>query len=205
MSSKRIAAVVALFLVFAVTQLYINIGVAGPTGESPAVSSPQQLTAILTTKGNKPISVNGASAITGATILSGAALETADASATITIPGLGTLDIAPNTKLTLEFEKGKIKVTLIQGCVVLHTKKGTAGEVDTSQGVAGTSDSKNKGVLDVCFPKGAAAPIVKVAAAGAGGLFGLGAAATVAIIGGGAAAIIIPLATRGRNPSPGSP
>ena len=44
------------------------------------------------------------------------------------------------------------------------------------------------------------------AAGAGGGLFGLGTAATVAIIGGTAAGVTgIALATRGTNPSPGSP
>src|SRR5437879_3467468 len=84
---KRIATATALLLVFAVTQVYLGIISAATKGPSvrTAAGTPQA-TAILTTLGNKPITVNGASAVSGATILSGATIETPDGvSATINI------------------------------------------------------------------------------------------------------------------------
>src|SRR5882762_7975536 len=123
---KRITTATALLIIFAVTQVYLGISFAA--AKSPAnfrAAGTPQATAILTTQGNKPITVNGASAISGATILTGATIETPDGvSATINIPGHGVLEIAANTQLTLQFDQnGNIKVMINQGCAVLHTKK----------------------------------------------------------------------------------
>src|SRR5438552_948795 len=75
------------------------------------VYPPQQFVARLATRGNQPITVNGASAVGGASILTGATIETPDqVGATINLGSLGELEIAPNTKLTLEFDaNGNVK------------------------------------------------------------------------------------------------
>jgi hypothetical protein len=211
---------IAVFLAFSFAQVYVQTSLAIPGTTSGAFPLPQQFVGRLATRGNQPITVNGASASSGATILTGATIETPDqVGATINLGSLGTLDIAPNTKLTIEFDQnGHAKVMLVQGCAILKTKKNTEGEIDTSQGVAGKTEKKKGGILDVCFPPGAAAPTVNAGAAasagagagaaaaatgGAGGLFGLGTAATIAIIGGAAGGTAIAIvATRGKNPSP---
>jgi hypothetical protein len=201
---RKVIPAITLFVIVAITQTYVGVSFAARTaGINALTNAPQAITGILTTAGNKPIMVNGASANTGATILSGATIETPDGvSATVNIPGHGSLQIAANTKLTLEIDQnGNLKVNLIQGCVGLHTIKGTSGEVDNAQGVIGKTDPAKNGVVETCPVKVAGA-----AAAGAGGLFGLGTAATVAIIGGGVAAVAgIALANRGTNASPSTP
>jgi hypothetical protein len=196
---KRITSAIALFLALAIGQLYLPVSFADSVGN--ATASPQQATAILTTAGNRPVMVNGASAISGATVLTGAMIETPDkVGASMSIPGHFSLDIAPRAKLTVEFDRNNIRVTLIQGCVVLHTLKGTTGEIDTSRGVAGKSDGSRDNRIDVCDPSIATAP----AAAGGGG--GLGTGGTVAIIAAVAGALaLIPLLGGGSNPSPGAP
>lgn len=207
LKSNRITTTIAMMLVFATSQVYLGAIFAGPGSVVPrtmpgdsVATTPQQTTGILTTQGNKGITVNGATAIGGATIISGASIETpAGVGATISLGSRGSVVIEPNTKLTLEFDQGMIKVMLIEGCVTVHSKKGTTGEIDTPQGVAGKTDPAKDGKVEVC-PRRSAAPIV--AAAGAGGLFGLGTAATVAIIAGGVTAVVVPVIVTGRNPSP---
>jgi len=204
---------IAALLLFSITQ----IGLA-----TRATAIPQQFVARLTTRNNQPITVNGLSAGTGASILTGATIETgADQSATVNLGPLGTLDIAPNTKLVLTYDdKGNVKALLVYGCVILGAKKKTTGEVATEQGSAGKTDPAAGGVLDVCFPQGATAPQVgqgaaaaagagagastAPAAAGGGGLFGLGRAATIAIFAGIGAAALTPLAFQD-NPSGAEP
>ncbi len=192
MSQKRRngSRAIAALLLFSIIQIGLATGV---------TAIPQQFVARLTTRNNQPITINGLSATTGASILTGATIETgADQSATVNLGPLGTLDIAPNTKLVLTYDdKGNVKAMIIYGCVILAAKKKTTGEVATEQGSAGKTDPAVGGVLDVCFPPGATAPTVGQGAAaaagagattatatGAGGLFGLGTAATVAIIAG---------------------
>lgn len=203
---------IAALLLFSITQ----IGLA-----ARATAVPQQFIARLTTRNNQPITVNGLSANTGASIVTGATIETgADQSATVNLGSLGTLDIAPNTKLVLTYDdQGNVKALIIYGCAILTAKKKTTGEIETEQGSAGKTDPAAGGVLDVCFPQGATAPTVNqgaaasagagagtvpVVAGGGGGLFGLGKAATIAIFAGIGAVALTPLAFQD-NPSGSTP
>src|SRR4030095_327155 len=131
--------VIAAFLLFALVQLAMQIVFAAPTSPTPNVFPiPQQFIARLTTSNNQPITVNGNSAATGASIVTGATIETgADQSATVNLGPLGSVDIAPNTKLVLTYdEHGNVKVTLVVGCAIITAKKKTTGEVATEQGTA---------------------------------------------------------------------
>lgn len=196
-SRTRFAKVISAMLTFVIAQVFLGLAFAAPGAADKRIEVPVQGGAVLTTQGNKPITVNGASATSGATILAGASIETPDGvSATVTIPGRGTLMITANTKLTMDFDQGQIRITLLQGCVVLSTKKGTRGEVDSPQGVIGRSDGSNDATIDTCQTKTSPA-----AAAGGGGLStGAKVAIAAAAIGGGVTALAFAL--RGSNPSP---
>jgi hypothetical protein len=169
---------------------------------------PQQATGILTTRGNKPIAVNGAGAATGATIVSGTNIETPDGvSAKVALGTLGWLDIAPQAQLALTFDQRNVKVLLGEGCVVLHTRKNTTGEIDTADGMVGKSDPTKDDVLRVCSRRGAVPPanIDNMGAATTG--MSLKTGAIIGLLGDAAmisAAILVPC-RRGRNPSPGVP
>src|SRR5215470_13575734 len=130
--------------------------------------------------------------------------------------------MARNTKLVLTYDDhGNVKAVIIFGCAILTAKKKTKGEVATEQGSAGKTDPATGGILDICFPPGAASPVVGqgaaaaagagagaavggAAAGGGGGLFGLGTAATVAIFAGIGAAATTPLFFQD-NPSGANP
>jgi hypothetical protein len=208
--------VIAAVLLFSILQIGLQVGLAEPNNTTDPVAVPQQVVARLTTRNNQPITVNGLSANTGASILTGATIETgADQSATVNLGPLGVLDIAPNTKLVLTYDdQGNVKALLIYGCAILTAKKKTNGEIATEQGTAGKTDPAAGGVLNVCFPQGAAAPTVNTGVlgttpapsggGGGGGLFGLGRAATIAIIAGIGAAATTPLWFQD-NPSGSNP
>ena len=204
--------VIAALLLFSILQIGLQVGLAEPNNPTDPVVVPQQVVARLTTRNNQPITVNGLSANTGASILTGATIETgADQSATVNLGPLGVLDIAPNTKLVLTYDdQGNVKALLLYGCAILTAKKKTNGEIATEQGTAGKTDPAAGGVLNVCFPQGAAAPTVNTGAVatathgGSGGLFGLGTAATIAIFGGIGAAALTPLFFQS-NPSGSTP
>ncbi|HEX8096551.1 MAG TPA: hypothetical protein VF507_00885 [Pyrinomonadaceae bacterium] len=126
----------------------------------------QQVVARLTTRGNQPITVNGASAATGTTLLTGSTIETPDSvGATIDLGPLGTLDLAPNTAVKVDYSGGKVRVTLIRGCLILRGKKNADASVETAQGTAGRNEKSKGGILDVCFPLGAIRPVVNQNAA----------------------------------------
>jgi FecR-like protein len=197
-SRTRFAKVISVILTFVIAQVFLGLAFAAPGAGDKRIEVPFQGGAVLTTQGNKPISVNGASATSGATILTGATIETPDGvSATVTIPGRGTLMIPANTKLTVDFDQaGRIHVTLLQGCVVLNTKKGTSGEVDSGQGAIGKSDGSKDASIDTCQTRTSPAT-----AAGGGGLStGAKVAIAAVAIGGGTTALAFAL--RGSNPSP---
>jgi len=201
---KRTAIVFALLMALAVT--HINLGISFAKSEaSMETPEPPPITAILTTKGNRPITVNGAQVMSGATIVAGSIIETPDlVGSTISLGSLSNLEIGPNTKLSIDYdENGNMRVNLVRGCATVRTKQNVLGQVDTVQGVAGKTDPKRKGFLSVCFPLGAAAPIVTVAeAAGAAAATG---GSLAGIIAAGAAAGTLPFAFRGSNPSPSTP
>jgi len=221
---QKITTVIALLVTAAVGQLYIGVTFAEPNSSaSVSVTAPQQLMGILTTTQNKPILVNGASAISGATIPPGATIETPDGvGATIRLGTLGSLCISPNTKLVLEFDRqgnsGNVSVNLTVGCAILRTMKGTAGTFNTAQGIAGQINAATGGSIDVCLQAGgtpsvdrgsavdagAGASALDCGAAGAAAIpAGIPPAATVAFIGGGAVGLY--LLFRGGNPSPSAP
>ena len=153
------------------------------TGQNAVAGSfvpPQQFIARLTTTGNQPITVNGASAASGANLLTGATIETpAGVGATINLGTLGELEIEPGSELTLEFDHNGnvVKVNLRRGCSRLRTNENVNGEISTPDGKTTKSDSKRRAA--VCFA---------LAAASDGG--GLGTGAWTAIILGGAGAVI---------------
>ena len=221
---QKLTTATALLVALAVGQLYVGITFAETNSAlsvSGAGSAP--LMGILTTSSNKPITVNGASAISGATISTGSTIETPDGvGATIRLGPLGSLCIAPNTKLTLEFDQqGKlVKVTLNEGCVILRTSKNVAGVINGPQGVIGQiAPAATGGSLDVCLKPGAAPSInqgaavdahagasaVDCGAAGAAAIppAGIPPAVTGAFIAGGAAGLFFLF--RGSNPSPTGP
>jgi len=123
---------------------------------------------------------------------------------TINLGSLGTLDLAPNTRLQLSYDdSGRVRVRLIAGCAILRQKRGN-GEVTTEQGES-TGKTTGGGLpLDVCIPAGGGNPVVNQGAAASaianapivktsGGLFGLGTAGTIAVVSGIAAGILIPV------------
>jgi hypothetical protein len=214
--------VIAALLLFSILQIGLQVGLAEPNNTTGPVAVPQQIVARLTTRNNQPITVNGLSANTGASILTGATIETgADQSATVNLGSLGSLDIAPNTKLVLTYDdQGNVKAVIVYGCAILTAKKKTTGEVATEQGSAGKTDPAAGGVLEVCLPQGATTPTVgrgvavgagagapatvPAAGGGGGGLFGLGTAGTVAIIASIGAVALTPFAFQD-NPSGSNP
>lgn len=220
---KAFTAVAALLL-FSVSQIGLQIGFAQRNAvKATAAVIPQQIIARLTTRNNQPITVNGQSAGTGASLLTGTTLETAaDQSATVNVGPLGSVDISPNTKVVLTFEQGRLNAQVIYGCVILTARKNTTGEITTEKGSIGKTDPAAGGVLEMCLPPGAAAPVVGpgvatgagagaapagAVSAGGGGLFGLGVPATVAIVTAATFAGITPLffPDNSSNPSPAAP
>ena len=193
---------IALLLVCALSQVYIQFGFT----QQP----PQFIARLTSTRNGQPILVNGNSTPVGTTITPGSIIETgADQSATINLD-MGVLEVGQNTSLRLDFEEGRVKVTLTRGCAVLRTKSGNQGEIANEGGTIATTDKDKDDEKAVCFINGAvtegsAARALMTAAVPTSGATGggLGAGAWWAIGGGIIAAVVLPiLAFRGDNPSP---
>src|SRR5258705_779202 len=171
---------IATFLAFALVQVCIQLSFAAP---------PQQFIARLTTTGNQPITVNNASAASGASLLTGATIETpAAVSATIDLGALGTVELQPNSSIQLDFDdSGNVRVKVLRGCVRINKKGPGEAEAYTAEGASEKTNSNRKG-LGFCYLNGGLNPIQTTAAAGGGaGGEGIGTPALVAIIAGGGA------------------
>ena len=159
---------VAAVLVFLFAQVsYLHAG------------SPQRvITARLTTKNNQPITVNGNSAGTGSTILTGATIETPDqVSATIDLGDAGTVELQPNSKIQLDYDiNGNVRVKAIRGCAVVRKKTNVLpGEMEIYTDSASEKTDKKRRHMGFCLlPNGQLSSISA----------GLSAAATAGIIAG---------------------
>ena len=181
---------VATFLAFCFAQVYVH----GALLDSPTNASvPQRLiTARLTTKNNQPITVNGNPVGTGATLLTGATVETPDqVSATIDLGDAGVVELQPNSQIKLDFdENGNVRVKVIRGCAVTRKKTNVLpGEMElyTDQASEKT-DKKRRHVAGCILPNGQLGSLP-------GGI-APGTLAGIAIAGGGAGIITAAL-TRG--------
>jgi len=175
---------IAIFCAFTFAQLYVH---AALPEAAPAGVPQRQITARLTTKNNQPITVNGNQAGTGATLLTGATIETPDqVSGLIDLGDAGVVEIQPNTTIKLDFdENGNVRVKVIRGCAVTRKKTNVLpGEMElyTDQASEKT-DKKRRHVGGCILPNGqlgslggggiSGATIVGVSVAGAGaGLIG---------------------------------
>ena len=158
--------------------------------------SPQRvITARLITKNNQPITVNGNSAGTGSTILTGATIETPDqVSATIDLGDAGIVELQPNSKIQLDYDiNGNVRVKTIRGCAVVRKKTNLLpGEMEIYTDSASQKTDKKRRHMGFCLlPNGQLSPISA----------GLSTAATAGIIGGigGGIAIGVGLSRGGTN------
>ncbi|HSE34170.1 MAG TPA: hypothetical protein VLA93_21530 [Pyrinomonadaceae bacterium] len=199
----KVKTTIVVLLVYSILQIGVQLAFAQPLAPITKVAIPQQLVGRLTTKNNRPITVNGLSASSGAAIASGATIETkADESATIELGPLGRLEVAPNTKVVLTFdETGAVKALVLNGCVTLIGNKGTKGEVATESATVGTTDPVVGGTVANC-PTPAPPPGGSGGGGGGGGLFGIGTAATVAVFAGYGFEVLAPILFLQDNPSP---
>jgi len=84
----------------------------------------------LVTMSNRPVMVDGAEAITGSIILSGARLTTpASSLATVQIDSIGTVTVAPSSSVMLKFDSSAVTVKVASGDATLTTVNGVKGTV----------------------------------------------------------------------------
>jgi hypothetical protein len=213
-ASRLVAVFLVLVLSFVLVSFPVNYAEGNPA--DTLLPIPQQL--VLANVGRMrgtALTINGSSASTGNSIATDSTIETGpDTTVTINLGPLGTVDLAPNTRLHLSYDDScRVKVRLIVSCAILSQKNGI-GDVTTESGES-TGKTSGGGVpLDVCIPAGGGNPVVNQGAAASAianatvattGGGGIGTAGTLAIIGGIGAGILIPVAILQGEDSPSSP
>lgn len=128
----RPARILAALMLLAVVNVYVfaNGAIVSSSKTSDESASAKVLLGKLVTTSNRPVIVNGAEAITGTIILSGAQVTTPRQSlATVQLDKLGTVTIAPNSSVTLNFAPSKVAVKILSGDATLSTANGVNGTV----------------------------------------------------------------------------
>jgi len=129
-------------------------------------SSSKTLSGRLITTSNRPVLVNGGEAITGTVVLSGSQLLTSAASvATVQLPDIGTVTIAPSSSVGLTFDAKSITARVAYGDATITTANGVVGSVLDAAGKAKTPGSapgavspttaRNWGIAGVAIGSGA--------------------------------------------------
>lgn len=115
--------VLSTFVLIAVVNVYVfAAGAVAPNGKV--------LLGKLVTMSNRTVFVNGAEAITGSIVLSGAQLTTpASSFATVQLDNVGAVTIAPSSTVTLTFDTKNINVKVASGDATLMTADGVKGTV----------------------------------------------------------------------------
>lgn len=117
-------------MLIAVINVYIfAAGAVVPKETASESASPKVLLGKLVTMSNRPIMVNGAEAITGTIILSGAHLATTHSLATVQLDKVGTVTVAPRSSVTLNFDSKNVTVRVLSGDATLSTANGVKGTV----------------------------------------------------------------------------
>ncbi len=127
-----VVATVCLFQVYVLAAATAPNAVANPNASSSA--NALMLGRLMLT-GSESILVNGSSANSGTTILSGAQLQTpADVEATVQLGSAGKLYLQPNTNLTVTFDKTNIDVKVAAGSAFVAANAGVTSSVTTPDG-----------------------------------------------------------------------
>jgi hypothetical protein len=126
--SLRPVRIVSALVLVAVLNIYVFAVV--PKNTSSESSNGKVMLGKLVTMSNRPVFVDGAEAITGSIILSGARLTTpATSLATVQLDKVGTVSIAPSSSVMLTFDSSSVTVRIASGDATLTTAKGVKGTV----------------------------------------------------------------------------
>jgi hypothetical protein len=120
----------ALMLIAVINVYVFAAGAMVPNSATSESANAKVLLGKLVTMSNRPVLVNGAEAITGTIILSGANLVTPAVSlATVQLENVGTVMVAPSSSVLLNFDSKNVAVKILSGDATLTTAKGVKGTV----------------------------------------------------------------------------
>lgn len=130
-----------------------KFGNSGPTVKPrpEATKNNTNVTARLVARGTQPVLVNGYGSYTGATVLTGATIQTPDGvRATLQLAKLGSFDLSPNTIAVVDFDHAEVKGTLKRGCAVLTTYPDVNGKLVTPNGTSMSTDKMIRSSVTAC-------------------------------------------------------
>src|SRR5438552_6221736 len=123
----RPARILSALMLIAVVNVYVFA--------NGAITSKKVLLGRLVTTSNRPVLVNGGEAVTGTVIVSGAQLATSAVSvATVQLPNVGSVTIAPSSVVGLNFDAKSVTVTIGAGDATVTTVDGVVGKVLDANG-----------------------------------------------------------------------
>ena len=142
--SRKILKMISVMAAVCLLQVYVfagattpNVAAANPNATSNANSL---MLGRLMLAGTESILVNGNSANSGTTILSGSQLQTPeDVEATVQLGSAGKLYIQPNTNLTVTFDKTNVDVKVAAGSAFVAANAGVMSSVTTPDGKTSTT------------------------------------------------------------------
>src|SRR5438876_237268 len=112
MLSTRPMKILAVLVLVAVMNVFVFASGAVAGNASEAGSSKALLGKLITTS-NRPIVVNGAEAITGTVIISGAQLTTSAAGALVELNNLGSVMISASSSVILTFDANNVTANVV--------------------------------------------------------------------------------------------
>lgn len=126
---------ITLILVFCIADVYALADARKPTtsdgNAATNIGASKMLLGRLFVPYHQEILVNGRSAMSGDIVISGSRLQTSNAAdpAHVDIGSIATLDIEPDTDLSLTFDQRSVEVKVFTGEATLNTNDGVKGEV----------------------------------------------------------------------------
>lgn len=150
----RPARIISVLVLIAVVNVFVFA--------SGATSSSSRIMGRLVTTSNRPVLVNGGEAVTGTVILSGTRLTTSAASiATVQLPNVATIMVAPSSDVTLSFDSKNVTVSVASGDATVNPTAGVTSAVLDAAGKtrampasptpAGGNSAKNWGIAGVAI------------------------------------------------------
>jgi hypothetical protein len=145
----------AWIMVLSLTQVFVLANRSGKTSEvtsknesASVIASAEMPLGRLVADG--PVTINGIKARTGDTVFPGALIQTVPGiGASVQIGTLGQLDISPETKLVLNYDRGSISSEINTGCAVLATNNGVQGLLTMPSGIT-KKNRLDSTVLSAC-------------------------------------------------------
>lgn len=137
---KNVVAVVLMVSIFLTSSMVVLAGT-----EAHTLSAEITFSDNLRAGENSPVKLNGEAVVSGRTFFSGGEISTSDKSdATISLGKLGSLKLAPNTTLNLEFAESRISGTVSAGSVEVFSGENVQVNIETV-GSAAVKSAKQSG------------------------------------------------------------